>query len=110
MAQGTSIYFVDGWDDLTGKVILRAWRDKEKAQADLKKVLSKGEGVYVKLVARKIDDAQATRVHVVDGWGEESGKSVLQAFTVRTKAVRRLEKLLKRDPDLYAGVASLAIR
>jgi hypothetical protein len=113
MAEGMSIYFVDGWDGLAGKVILRAWRDKEKAEADLKRMRAKREGVYAKLVARKIDDAKATRVYVVDGRDEASGKSILHAFTDQAKAKARLQRLLEREPDtsyLYAGVASCTIR
>ena len=112
-AMGTSIYFVDGWDGLAGKALLRAWRDKDKAQADLKRTRAKGEEVRAKLVARKIDDPNARKVHVVDGWDERSGRSVLQAFTDRSKAMACLQRLLERDPGtsyLYAGVASCTIR
>jgi hypothetical protein len=52
--QGRQVHVLDGWNEQTGKAILRVYADKIEAEAALAKLLKREEGVYAGVVTCKV--------------------------------------------------------
>ncbi len=49
-------------------------------------------------------------VYVLDAWNDTAQTSVVSVFTTREKALRALERLMKRPGKWYAGVVKRTVR
>ena len=49
-------------------------------------------------------------VYVLDAWNDTTQTSVVEVYTTREKAVRALERVVKRPGKWYAGVVKRTVR
>lgn len=49
-------------------------------------------------------------VYVLDAWNDTTQTSMIAVFTTREKAVRALERVMKRPGRWYAGVVKRTVR
>ncbi len=49
-------------------------------------------------------------VYVLDAWNDTAQTSVIEVYATREKAVRALERLMKRPGKWYAGVVKRTVR
>ena len=49
-------------------------------------------------------------VYVLDAWNDTTQTSVIAVFTTREKALRALERVMKRPGRWYAGVVKRTVR